>query len=414
MSLEIVILIILALLLLQALFAGSEIALISCDKAYIKSLADTGSGKAKMVLESFVEIEKFISTTLVGINLSLITSTVILTFYIHNNYNKVNELYAVLILSPLIVIFGQVVPKAVFQKRRNALVLWVIYPLWFASKIFYPILIVVNIFTARIIKLIGSTENTFITREELISVIEGDITKPVTDKKKRIIKRIFRFSETSADEIMIPLINVVAIEENSTIVDIIKLINETGHSRIPVYKDRIDNITGIIHSFYLLGATPEQKVKEFAKTPMYVPGSKRVDELMEEMKRGLGGMAIVVDEYGGAVGAVTLEDILEEVVGEIEDEYDKGTKLWRKLSANEYLINPKIEIETINDDLGLAIPEGEGDYETLSGFLFMEAGSIPNVGDTVKFRNLEFTVQKATSRSIEEVRLVKKSPNTLI
>jgi len=181
-----------------------------------------------------------------------------------------------------------------------------------------------------------------------------------------------------------------------------------------VYKDRIDNITGIIHSFYLLGATPEQKVKEFAKTPMYVPGSKRVDELMEEMKRGLGGMAIVVDEYGGAVGAVTLEDILEEVVGEIEDEYDKGTKLWRKLSANEYLINPKIEIETINDDLGLAIPEGEGDYETLSGFLFMEAGSIPNVGDTVKFRNLEFTVQKATSRSIEEVRLVKKSPNTLI
>lgn len=414
MSLEIVILIILVLLLLQALFAGSEIALISCDKAYIKSLADTGSGKAKMVLESFVEIEKFISTTLVGINLSLITSTVILTFYIHNNYNKGNELYAVLILSPLIVIFGQVVPKAVFQKRRNALVLWVIYPLWFASKIFYPILIVVNIFTARIIKLIGSTENTFITREELISVIEGDVTKPVTDKKKRIIKRIFRFSETSADEIMIPLINVVAIEENSTIEDIIKLINETGHSRIPVYKDRIDNITGIIHSFYLLGATPEQKVKEFAKTPMYVPGSKRVDELMEEMKKGLGGMAIVVDEYGGAVGAVTLEDILEEVVGEIEDEYDKGTKLWRKISANEYLINPKIEIEAINDDLGLAIPEGEGDYETLSGFLFMEAGSIPNVGDTVKFRNLEFTIQKATTRSIEEVRLFKKSPNTMI
>jgi len=408
MSLEIVIAIIAICLLLQALFAGSEIALISCDKAQIKSLADSGSKKARMVLESFVDIEKFIGTTLVGINLSLITSTVILTFYIHNNYGKGNELYAVLILSPLIVIFGQVVPKAVFQKRRNSLVLWAIYPIWIASKIFYPILIVVNVFTKRIINLIGSTENTYITREELINVIEGDKTKPVTDNKKRIIKRIFRFSETTADEIMIPLVNVRALDENASVQDAIDLVKDTGHSRIPVYNERIDNITGILHSFFILGTQPEQRVKEFARAPFYVPESKKVDELMEEMKKGRGGMAIVVDEYGGAVGAVTLEDILEEVVGEIEDEYDKGIKLWRKISANEYLINPKIEIESINDDLGLALPDGDGDYETLSGFLLMKAGAIPNIGEVIKYRNLEFKVQKATSRSIEEVKLVIK------
>jgi len=406
MSLEIVIAIIAICLLLQAFFAGSEIALISCDKAHITSLADSGSKKARMVLESFVDIEKFIGTTLVGINLSLITSTVILTFYIHNIYGNGNELYAVLILSPLIVIFGQVVPKAVFQKRRNSLVLWVIYPIWIASKIFYPILIVVNVFTKRIINLIGSTENTYITREELINVIEGDKTKPVTDNKKRIIKRIFRFSETTADEIMIPLVNVRALDENASVQDAIDLVKDTGHSRIPVYNERIDNITGILHSFFILGTQPEQRVKEFARAPFYVPESKKVDELMEEMKKGLGGMAIVVDEYGGAVGAVTLEDILEEVVGEIEDEYDKGIKLWRKISANEYLINPKIEIESINDDLGLALPDG--DYETLSGFLLMKAGAIPNIGEVIKYRDLEFKVQKATSRSIEEVKLVIK------
>jgi len=406
MSLEIVIAIIAICLLLQAFFAGSEIALISCDKAHITSLADSGSKKARMVLESFVDIEKFIGTTLVGINLSLITSTVILTFYIHNIYGNGNELYAVLILSPLIVIFGQVVPKAVFQKRRNSLVLWAIYPIWIASKIFYPILIVVNVFTKRIINLIGSTENTYITREELINVIEGDKTKPVTDNKKRIIKRIFRFSETTADEIMIPLVNVRALDENASVQDAIDLVKDTGHSRIPVYNERIDNITGILHSFFILGTQPEQRVKEFARAPFYVPESKKVDELMEEMKKGLGGMAIVVDEYGGAVGAVTLEDILEEVVGEIEDEYDKGIKLWRKISANEYLINPKIEIESINDDLGLALPDG--DYETLSGFLLMKAGAIPNIGEVIKYRDLEFKVQKATSRSIEEVKLVIK------
>jgi CBS domain containing-hemolysin-like protein len=409
MSLEIVIGLIIFFLLLQALFAGSEIALISCDKAVIKSLADSGSKKAKMVLDSFLDIEKFISTTLVGINLSLITSTVILTFYIHKNYGKGSELYTVLILSPLIVIFGQVVPKAVFQKRRNSIILWAIYPVWAASKIFYPILLVVNVFTKKILNLIGKTENTFITREELINVIEGDISKPVTDNKKRIIKRIFRFSETTADEIMIPLVNVRALDENATVKEAIDMINETGHSRIPIYSERIDNITGVLHSFFILGAEPSDKIKKYAQLPFFVPDSKKVDELMDEMKRGKGGMAIVVDEYGGAIGAVTLEDILEEVVGEIEDEYDKGTKLWRKISDKEFLLNPRIEIETINDDLAVGLPEGEGDYETLSGFLFVKSGSIPKVGDKIQYKNLEFTVQKATVRSIEEVRLIKKA-----
>lgn len=405
MSLEIVIVLITFFLLLQALFAGSEIALISCDKAVIKSLADSGSKRARLVLDSFVDIEKFISTTLVGINLSLITSTVILTFYIHNNYGKGSELYTVLILSPLIIIFGQVVPKAVFQKRRNSIILWAIYPIWVASKIFYPILLVVNVFTKKILNLIGKTENTFITREELINVIEGDKSKPVTDNKKRIIKRIFRFSETTADEIMIPLVNVIALDENASVKEAIDTINETGHSRIPIYSDRIDNITGVLHSFFILGAEPSDKIKKYAQPPFFVPDSKRVDELMDEMKRGKGGMAIVVDEYGGAIGVVTLEDILEEVVGEIEDEYDKGTKLWRKISEKEYLLNPKIEIEAINDDLGVELPEGQGDYETLSGFLFMKSGSIPKVGDKIQYKNLEFKVEKATVRSIEEVRL---------
>lgn len=405
MSLELVVGLIAFFLLLQALFAGSEIALISCDKAVIKALADSGSKRARLVLESFVDIEKFISTTLVGINLSLITSTVILTFYMHNEYGKGSELYTILILSPLIVIFGQVVPKAVFQKRRNSIILWAIYPIWFASKVFYPILIIVNVFTKKILNLIGTTENTFITREELINVIEGDKSKPITDKKSRIIKRIFRFSETTADEIMIPLVQVRALDENSTVQQAIATINETGHSRIPIYKERIDNITGVLHSFFILGADPEDQIKKYAQPPFFVPDSKRVDELMDEMKKGKGGMAIVVDEYGGAIGAVTLEDILEEVVGEIEDEYDKGTKLWRKVSDKEYLLNPKVEIETINEDLGLGLPEGDGDYETLSGFLFTKHGSIPIVGDIVRHRNLEFTIQKATSRSIEEVKL---------
>jgi len=404
MSLEVVIAIIVVSLILQAFFAGSEIALISCDKVKMRSLAEEGSKSAKLVLSAFDQVEQFLSTTLVGINLSLITSTIVLTFYIHGKFGQGGELYTVLILSPLIIIFGQIVPKAVFQNRRNTIVLWAIYPLWVASKLFYPILIFVNIFTKKLLNLIGKTDNTFITREELIDVIEGDTTEPTVDYKERMIKRIFRFSETTVDEIMIPLIQVRALSEDSKVGDAIRLIKETGHSRIPIFSERVDNITGMLHSFYLLGVDPNDALKNYSQPPFYVPESKLVDELLDEMKEGRAGMAVVVDEYGGAVGAITLEDILEEVVGEIEDEYDKGIKLWRKTGDGEYLINPKIEIETLNDDLGLGIPESD-DYETLGGFILAEVGAIPKSGDKVKHTTYTFTVTKSTSRSIEEVKL---------
>ncbi|HET7290139.1 MAG TPA: transporter associated domain-containing protein, partial [Thermodesulfobacteriota bacterium] len=225
------------------------------------------------------------------------------------------------------------------------------------------------------------------------------------DYKERIIKRIFRFSETTASEIMIPLIHVSALNDEAKVGDAVRMIKETGYSRIPLYSHRVDNITGMLHSFYLLGADPNERVKNFSRQPFYVPESKLVDELLDEMKEGKAGMAVVVDEYGGAVGVIALEDIIEEIVGEIEDEYDKGIKLWRKIGEGEYLVNPKIEIDVINDDLGIGIPESV-DYETLSGFLLSEAGSIPKTGDKIKLKNCVFAITRATTRSIDEVKLV--------
>jgi magnesium and cobalt exporter, CNNM family len=407
MSLEIVILVVVVCLLLQAFFAGSEIAIVSCDKVKMKAMAENGSKSAKLVLDSFLKIERFLSTSLVGINLSLITSTIVLTFFVQDYVGKGREFYAILILSPLVVIFGQVVPKAVFQRRRNTIVLWSIYPLWVASRIFSPILFMINIFVRSLLNFIGSTENPFITREELLHAINLGHNRLQADYSEKMIRRIFRFSETKIDEIMIPLIQVVAISEDTKVRDAIRMINETGHSRIPIYKDRVDNITGMLIAFYLLGANPEDPVTNHSRTPFYVPETKLVDELLDEMKKGRAGMAIVVDEYGGAVGVITLEDILEEVVGEIEDEYDKGIKFWRKVSENEYLINTKIGVDELNEQIRLSIPEG--DYDTLSGFLLTEFGSIPNVGDKISHRNYTFIVTKASSRLIEEAKLIIKN-----
>ena len=408
MSLELVIISIVILLAIQAFFAGSEIALISCDKIKMRSFAQGGSKSAKLVLSAYNDVDKFLGTSLVGINLALISATLILTFYIESNYGISSELYTVLILSPLIVIFGQVVPKSVFQSNSNKMILWAIYPLWIATKIFFPILIVVRLFTKSILRLVGKDKDMIITRDELIDVIEGEKDKPITDFHTRILKRIFGFSETTVDEIMIPLVNLDVLDQNATVDEAIKLIKETGHTRIPIYDERIDNITALLHSFYLLGNVDSgDPVKKYALQPFYVPESKPVNDLLNEMKQGRAGMAIVVDEYGGAVGAITLEDILEEVVGEIEDEYDKGKRLWRKIGDNSYLVNPIIEIGQINDDIGLGIPEGE-EYDTLGGFLLYKYGSFPRVGEKIAFKNLNFEILKATSRSIDEVKLTKK------
>ncbi|MDE0292325.1 MAG: hemolysin family protein [Candidatus Dadabacteria bacterium] len=404
MSIELVVLLILLFLILQAFFAGSEIALISCDKIKMRSLADEGSAAAGLVLNAHSKIESFIGTTLIGVNLSLIINTLVLTFYFEEIFGQRSGLYTVAVLTPLIVVFGQVVPKAVFESKRNSIVLWIIYPLWVFSKLFYPVLFFVNLFTRGILNRPGQNMSS-ITREELEDVMEEDEDKPSSDYKRRVLRRIFGYSETTVGEIMIPLVRVDALERRSTLRDVKRLIAEKSHSRIPIFSDRVDNITGILNSFYVLGEQDlDKSVEQYALPPFYVPESKLVNELMDEMKGGRAGMAVVVDEYGGSVGIITLEDIIEEVVGEIEDEYDTGETPWRRLGAGQYLIDPTVEIGRLNDGLGLAIPEEE-DYETLAGFLLYTHGSIPAPGTVIVFGRKTFTVVSSTPRMISEVHL---------
>ncbi len=404
MSIELVILLISLFLVLQAFFAGSEIALISCDKIKMRSLADDGSAAAGLVLDAYSKIETFIGTTLIGVNLSLIINTLVLTFYFEETLGQRSGLYTVAVLSPLIVVFGQVVPKAVFESKRNSIVLWIIYPLWVFSKLFYPVLFFVNLFTRGILSRLGKNMSS-ITREELEDVMEEDENRPSSDYKRRVLRRIFGYSETTVGEIMIPLVKVDALERRSTLRDVKRLIAEKSHSRIPIFSDRVDNITGILNSFYVLGEQDlDKSVEQYALPPFYVPESKLVNELMDEMKGGRAGMAVVVDEYGGSVGIITLEDIIEEVVGEIEDEYDTGETPWRRLGAGQYLIDPTVEIGRLNNALGLAIPEEE-DYETLGGFLLYRYGSIPAPGTVIVFGRKTFTVVSSTARMISEVRL---------
>jgi CBS domain containing-hemolysin-like protein len=202
---------------------------------------------------------------------------------------------------------------------------------------------------------------------------------------------------------MIPLIEVSAVEDKYTIEETIAIISKKGYSRLPVYHERIDNIIGVINSFDLLNTANEQSIKPFVRTVLYVPEFKPVDELLVEMQKKGNHLAIVVDEYGGTMGIITIEDILEEIVGEIKDEYDVDRRLYLKTGWNKYLINARMEIDQIHELLHLSLPDG--DFETLGGFLLEKFGHIPKPGEIAKHQNLTFTIVSADERSIGEVRI---------
>jgi len=400
-------------LTLEAFFSGSEIALIAANAKKIRRSPDLSPSRIKTTLKLLKNRERLLATTLCGTNLSVITNSILITSLFLYFLGEKGEIYSILILSPLLLIFGEIIPKTLFQQRATKIAPWVSYPVWLASYIFYPLVIFMTKLTHIILFFIGtkkSGETLFVTRKELRLILKmskkgGDLTKG----EITMIDRLFDFSHTLVKEAMIPLIEVAAVEDTATIKEAIAIISKKGYSRLPVYQERIDNIIGIVNSFDLLDAPLNGEfIKPFIRTVPYVPESKPIDELLIELQRKRKHLAIVVDEYGGTVGIITLEDILEEIVGEIKDEYDADQRLYRKIRWNKYLINARMEIDKIHELLPLSLPDG--DFETLGGFLLEKFGHIPKPGEILKYQNLTFTIVNSDERSIGEVRIKVENP----
>ncbi len=220
--------------------------------------------------------------------------------------------------------------------------------------------------------------------------------------EKDMIYRIFHFAKTRTKEVMIPLVDVVALDDETRVEEAVDIVRREGYSRYPVFHERVDNMVGLLHSFDLLFSRERhQTIRSFIHPISFFPESKPADELLVEMQRDHEFMAAVVDEYGGAVGIVTIEDILEEIVGEIRDEYDIEQPLYRKIGPRSYLINARMEIDHINEQLKLRLPKD--DYETLGGFMLDRLGRVPHTGESFRLQGITFEVRKADDRSVQEV-----------
>ncbi len=396
------------LLLLEAFFAAAEIALVSASRRRLRHQAEAGGRGAALALRLLGRPEYFLATTLLGAYMAAAANTVLVTAFLLREIGPQGAWAAVVLMPPLLLILAEIIPKSIGRQQAAALAQSLAPAVWVASWVIYPATLIFAGVSRGVLWLLGVRQAShlpFITREDLrLVVAKGGHEIDLKGKERLFIHRILQFSLRTVKEVMVPLVRVAAIPDTLTVAQALEEFRTTRFSRLPVYHARIDNIVGVLHDFDLLGEEPQSKpIKPFIRPVHYVPDIKKVDRLLSEMQRLGIHLAVVVDEYGGAVGIVTIEDLLEEIVGEIIDEFDQEITPYKKLGEGHYLINARMEIPALNEALHLDLPPG--DYETLAGFIISQLGDLPRPGETLNWRNLRFLVRQAETRAVKEVEL---------
>ncbi len=403
------ILIILFCIICESFFSGTETAFVSLDRAKIKALADKGDKRA-IGINSFLEKpESFFSTTLLGTNLSVVISNTIATIMVITYLGEGYEYVTIFIMAPLLLVFGEIVPKTVYRYHAEQISPRLVAPLKVIAGILKPFVSLLSKITECFVKFFRmdrAQAYPLTTREDLANYLDlWNINSRLKTAEKKMIERIFDFSETLAEDIMIPLVNIKALEDSDSIEEAIIKARRTGHSRIPVYSEEAYNIIGIVLAYDLITIQDKSlSIKDIMRPARYVPDSIPVDKLLKQLRTEGNSIAVVVDEYGGTTGIVTVEDILEEVVGEIYDEHDKEETSIIRIGKNRYLIDALTEIDRLNEHFKIELPKE--DYETVSGFLLKNMGKIPETSETFKFGDITFIIKETDTRSIKKVIIV--------
>ena len=401
----------------EAFFAAAELSIISANRIRLEKAARAGSAAAQRVLWFRENPERLFGTTLLGTNLSTVTGTTVASLALLQIDPQRGEWWALALMSPLVLIVGEIIPKSLGQARATGTAQALAGPLRIVYGVFTPPILVVRGYASLLYRMLGVEEGqrpAMASREELVLLMddEGATDGEIEDDEREMISRIFAFSHLSARDSMVPLAEIVGISESATAEDAARVIAREGFSRLPVYRERIDDVVGILHHLDLLTAEDANApVRELMRPPYFVPGTQEVDDILIILQRQAASAAIVVDEFGGAVGLITLEDVLEEIVGEIHDEYDPQGRVWRPVEGG-YLVSGRATVEQLNDEFSLELPEDAG-YETIAGYVLDRLRRIPNSGEQLDLPGgARLTIRRANARAILEVHLVGCRPRT--
>ena len=400
--------------LVEGFFSGSEIAMVSANRSRLRERSAAGDRGAQLVESMLARPQVLLATTLLGTNLGAVTFGVTVALWLVGQKHAHSELLAVVMVTPFTLILGEVVPKSLFQQYADQLAPRIIYPLRVASIILRPAVWAMSGFATSMTRLLGTDrKRAFITREELTLLIEAEPSarSEIKAHEREMIANLLELSEVEVGDVMVPLSEVTALPEDSTVAEAIAEVADKQHSRMPIYRSRVDDVVGVLYAFDLLQVGPTGRgraVGELIRPARYVPGNQRAVDLLVELQGTGNQMAIVVDEYGGAIGVVTIEDILEEVVGEIEDEYDaEDISPIVQERPGVWQVEARTSVERVNQELGLDLPEGE-DYETLAGLILHHQKRIPSAGESVVVAGVTLRVLSVSDRAIDKVQLLRR------
>ncbi len=414
------------LLSLSAFFSGSEIAYFSLSSATVDRFRRSRKRAEQRIATLLTNPRQLLITIVVGntlVNITTASLAAILTERISRAMQVSQHLgliVDVIVVTFVILIVSEILPKVIAVRdaehyaRQSCRLLSLFYYLIF------PVSYFLARFTRFLQKRMGFTEDkAFLTEEELKTLVEiGEEHGTLQKDEREMIHSIFEFGETTVKEIMVPRTDMVCVEASTTLTDLMKLVKTKLHSRIPVYKGRIDNVIGILYVKDLLPYLTKRRrerldLEKLVRPAYFVPEQKKIDELLREFQKERIHMALVVDEYGGIAGLVTLEDIIEEIVGEIQDEYDKEAPLYKKIDDNTFIVDGRMPLEEVNEALHLNLPTEEG-FETISGFILSKLGALPKEKEKVEYDGYIFIVERVTRNRIIKVRIEKIQPDVRV
>lgn len=392
----------------------AEAAFLGLTPTHRRRLAESAHPHAQYILRLLSEAS-YLSALIVGMNLFVIIISTIMTLIVKYRLQHGSDwlhegLHLGMIL--FIMVFAELTPKTYGGLYPERLALKVAPGVWTLVRVFSPLVFVLTHLARPFTRLVGSQAQArqLMTIDEIRAaayVIEEDGL--VDAEEAQMLDSVIDLGQTQAREIMVPRVDIVAVEENSSIREFATIASRSGFSRIPIYQDNLDHITGIVYVTDVLRRLAEGganiTLRDIMRPPFYVPGSKRIDDLLREMREKRVHIAIVIDEFGGTDGLITIEDILEELVGEIKDEHDAPTEEITQLGESEIIVEGKTRIEEINERLGCALPEGQ--YDTIAGLLAQQAGHIPLEGETFDINGWQFIVEESDGQHVERVRLIK-------
>lgn len=404
------ILIVIGLLALSAFFSSSETAMMAVNKIRVRNLADAGLSSAQTLMKVLDNQPKMLSAILIGNNIVNISASSLATILVTRAFGDMYVGVGTGILTLLVLIFGEITPKTSATLYSETMALRFAKPIYMIMQVLTPVIFIVDKLSQGVLRLLHVDPNKkqdAITEDELRTIVEVSHEEGVIESdEKKMIYNVFDFGDSVAKDIMVPRIDMTFIDVDATFSEVIEVFREVKYTRYPVYEETTDNVIGIINIKDLLLTENQKKfcIRDYLREPLYTYEFKKTAELMVELRKTQNNIAIVLDEYGATAGLITLEDMLEEIVGEIQDEYDEDEEdLIRRIGPREYVVEAAMKLDDLNDQLGLDL-ESE-DYDSIGGFIIGLLDHLPEEGEEVTHKTLRFVVDKVDRNRIDKIHL---------